>query len=378
MPVKTLRRPEPADLTADAAISAAGLRVPRPDEVAITGRRAMLAPSEDILLTTVDLPMASRRQRAAAVGFAVEDVVAESLDDVHVVLGPEITRGRHLACVMRHDRMAAWNRALAGTAHGRCRILPDALAVPRPAPGRWNMRLSGDRVVVRTPDGGGFAGRSKFTLRAWEAAERPDLLGLGERWPGGPELSEPEPGDLVADSIASRLDLRTGPYAREDGAVGGLARRGAVIAGLAIAAKLGVMAYDADRLNDLYAQRSTEAAALLLRHAPDLRTAPDTAAALLSLLPRREITRSGRILHVVSEMSAALDPDGEGVALGKLRYSAAEGSLTLSVTAADLSALQRIEQRFTAAGLTPSSGAATAREGAAEAVITLTDPAVAR
>ncbi|RZM09799.1 MAG: hypothetical protein EOP67_69320, partial [Sphingomonas sp.] len=43
-------------------------------------RVAVLAPTEQILMLAVDLPLPSRRQRQEAVPFAVEDLIADPLD----------------------------------------------------------------------------------------------------------------------------------------------------------------------------------------------------------------------------------------------------------------------------------------------------------
>ena len=100
----------------------------------------------------------SHRQRQAAVGFAVEDLIAEPLEASHVVLGPELAPGEYLAVVVQpRASMDAWaaraeRPAAAGAGRARrCRSRRRA---------RCSVREADGRVLVRRADGTGYAARA--------------------------------------------------------------------------------------------------------------------------------------------------------------------------------------------------------------------------
>ena len=93
-----------------------------------------------MLLLAVDLPLASARQRAA-LPFAIEDRIAEPIDDVHVALGDEIAPRRYLAGVVRHDDAAGWTEL--AEAGARAAMVPDVLALPIAGAGDWAVDLRG-------------------------------------------------------------------------------------------------------------------------------------------------------------------------------------------------------------------------------------------
>ena len=72
------------------------------------GPATVLVPSESVLLLAVDLPLASRAKRLAALPFAIEDRIADPLDAVHIALGAEIAPQRYLVAVVRHTLMLRW------------------------------------------------------------------------------------------------------------------------------------------------------------------------------------------------------------------------------------------------------------------------------
>ena len=72
------------------------------------GADAVALPSELAHILRVPLPLVAHRQRQAAAGFAVEELIAEPLEASHVVLGPELRRGEYLVVVVAPREMAAW------------------------------------------------------------------------------------------------------------------------------------------------------------------------------------------------------------------------------------------------------------------------------
>ena len=56
-----------------------------------SGPATILVPTEQVRLLAVDLPLANHAKRLAALPFAIEDKIAEPLENVHIALGKELS-----------------------------------------------------------------------------------------------------------------------------------------------------------------------------------------------------------------------------------------------------------------------------------------------
>lgn len=143
-------------------------------------------PGEDVLLTEVSLPGGRRAQLLRAVPYAVEDRLAEDIDDVHVALAaqpgdamPGGSTRRWPVAVVARARLEAWLAHLkaAGLVIGS--VVPDVLAVPWSA-GAWRVWIDGERCLVRTGASGGFV-TDRATLPVLLAATwRAGIEAVGE------------------------------------------------------------------------------------------------------------------------------------------------------------------------------------------------------
>ena len=324
------------------------------------GADALALPSELAHILRVPLPLAAHRQRQAAAGFAVEELIAEPLEASHVVLGPELGRGEYLVVVVAHREMAAW----AGRAAPGQRLVPDVLALPVPADGCCSVREAGGRVLVRRADGTGYATRTDRLEGFWRADGAPQVVIYGggrlpEQVPvGAPGLMPPGP-----TPEAARFDLLQGAHART-----GRGRRGAVkrllaVIALALAAHGAVLTADTLALRRIAEARGTALRSALSARVPDLPPTLPLNEALLRALPAAPAAR-GAFLPLLARAADVLSV--QEVTLRDLSYSAEDGGLSLSVEAPDLPALQRVEAELRAAGLSVSPGVATTGESSAE------------
>ncbi|WP_394652783.1 type II secretion system protein GspL, partial [uncultured Sphingomonas sp.] len=64
------------------------------------GPATVLVPNEAVRLLAVDLPLPTRAKRLAALPFAVEELIAEPIDSVHLALGIELSPKRYLVGVV--------------------------------------------------------------------------------------------------------------------------------------------------------------------------------------------------------------------------------------------------------------------------------------
>ena len=317
--------------------------------------------TEQVLLLAVALPVMAAAQRRAAVGFAVEDRIAQPLDEVQVVLGPQVSSGVWLVAV---TELAVLGRVPAAAADAL--LWPDVLLIPSPRNG-WAVWAGTGRVLVRLPDGTGF-GTSPETVPAfWAAAGSPEVTLYGGALPASiPVTARAElPG--TPDLALAGFDLRAG----RNRAGGRLALpKGvrplllvALVAGLAHVA---VLALDVVALDRLVGQTEAE-----LRGMLDAAAGTDLDTALAQALAARQPTGTGGVLASLTRVFAALKAQTGRVSVQDLRYAAADDAAILTLEAPDLATLQAVETALTGAGLTVTAGAATSSDGAAEVQMTI-------
>ncbi len=316
-----------------------------------------LVPTEDVLLLSVALPAMPAAQRRAAVGFAIEDRIAQSLDDVHVALGQQRSPGVWLVAVTARSvlsdaiNMAHW---------------PDVMLVPVPRAG-WAVWVGSGRAVVRLPDGTGFATASD-TLRAfWTAAGSPAVTLYGGTLPAGVPSTAQADLPVTPDPAIAGFDLRAG---RQGAGKGQLWPKGAgaLLAVLLMAAfaHLGVIVADVIALTRMANERQVS-----LRTELQLPVDADLDAALTQALSARQTDATRGVLDLLTRAFAAIGDQAGRVFLQEFRYVASDNSAVLSIDAPDLATLQAVETALNAAGLKVTAGAATSSDGAAQVQMTL-------
>ena len=333
------------------------------------GDDAVAFPCEEALLARVALPLASHRQRRAAAGFAVEDMIAEPLEASHVVLGPELGPGEYLVVVVRRSVMESWTRQ---TDAARSRLVPDVLALPAPAAGGASVREVNGRVLLRRADGTGFAVPVAAFETFWRAEGAPQVVLFGGRLPEGVPVSASGLMPAAPTSEALAFDLLRGGYARDFGGWRKALLRLCAVFALALAAHLAILGADAAALRRIVAEHEATLRAELLLRAPDLSPGTPLDLALRRAMPEAAPTAGGGFLSLMTRVAEALAPVSADIAVRNLAFTAADGSLALLLEAPDLATLQRAENDLAAAGLAVASGVATTGDGAAEVRYTIT------
>jgi len=282
-----------------------GLIIAEPD-----GPATMLVPTEQVLLLAVDLPLSSRAKRLEALPFAIEERIADPIDAVHLAIGAEISPKRYLVAVVRHDVMADWVDRAEAAGLGHAAMVPDALALPVPAEGAWAVDLDGNRAVVRSGDGTGFACTASMLRPIWEAAGRPAATAYGAPLPAEMMLGEAslQPETLARRLLSPPLDLRQGPYARRRKASNVWRRIGWIVA-IGAVAHTGIALADTVMLRVIADRRAGETQALLTTLAPGTTINGDIAATAANLLPSGGGVPQ-TFLPLASRLSNALAPLG--------------------------------------------------------------------
>lgn len=125
----------------EAAAQAAGARV------------SVLAPGEDVLLAQVELPAMKPQRLARAVPFALEEQLAEDVEDLHVAVGRRDAQGWVANAVVARSTLDAWLTQLKAAGLQPDVVSPEIFGVPwdedSGADG-WSMMVDGTRALLRT------------------------------------------------------------------------------------------------------------------------------------------------------------------------------------------------------------------------------------
>jgi len=351
-----------------------GDRVDCIDEIA-PGPPIVLVPSEAVLMLAVPLPpLGNVMRRREALPFAIEDAIAEPLDQVHVALGGEQAPGVWLAGIISHAVMREWVTLLDEAGLGRAIMLPDALCLPVPGEASWTVDLTAGRALVRVSDGSGFAVPPTQFEAAWRAAGEPACIAYGQ--PLAPQFAATQT-DLVLSPLAARagapaLDLRQGAYAPPRRPFNPLWRRIALIAGIGALAHGVIAIADTAALTHLARVREAQVRTMAAGLQPPVTIGADLGDTLNALAPDAAAAGPSRFMSLLSRSAAAIGAgQGPGQPGGQqnptlwrsVAFDRAAGTLTIEVEASDIADLQRIAQALTHAGLSAQPGAATSEGG---------------
>jgi general secretion pathway protein L len=341
------------------------------------GPATVLVPSEHVFLTAVDLPLPTRRQRLSALPFAIEDAIADPIGAVHVALGEELSPRRHLAAAVRHEIMADWTARVTAAGLADCTLVPDALSLPIPDEGSWSTQRAGERVLVRTPDGAGFATPLGQLAMMRGVAGDPVCIALGELLP--PEIvSVPAAIDLeplTTRLMVPALDLRQGLYSKPRRPIPLSARKIMAIVAAGALTHGCIAVADTVAMQRIADDRRAEAQQLVERYLPGVTVDGDFAAEVNELLAGGGGPARSSFFPLLVKASAALGQPQAGAALRGLSYQAGTGELSLQIEQPDLVTLQRTEGALANSGLNIVSGAVSVQNNSAATGIVVRDPA---
>lgn len=205
------------------------------EAAAAAGDRPVVAlvPTHAVSLLSARIPPLSRQRAAQAAPFALEDQLAEDVDDLHFSLGQRDDRGQLAVAVVADRQMQAWLDAFAEAGLTVEQIYPELFGLPY-EPDAWTLLVEDSGFLLRTGQQSGFGGDvdnlSVLLPAALEdAGEVKPLRLLVYSSGAAPELgvaSLPverhehiDPLPLLAQHLRDRqaIGLRTGPYSRRRG-----------------------------------------------------------------------------------------------------------------------------------------------------------------
>jgi general secretion pathway protein L len=144
------------------------------------GRRlVVLVPASRVLRVRTDVPVRGAARIAQALPFALEDLLADDVEELHFASGARATDGQVSVAVVRRDHMQEWLTTLAAAGLDPQGLFADSDGVAD-IPGMSTLLLEDTQIVLRDPGGDPVV------------AETEGLDGLLELWLAQPALPNAE------------------------------------------------------------------------------------------------------------------------------------------------------------------------------------------
>jgi general secretion pathway protein L len=151
------------------------------------GRKVViLAPSEDILLSSIQLPARNRQQLLKAVPYSLEEELAEDVDALHFALGTRQPDQNYPVAVVSRAHMDAWLNAFKEANLTPHAIYPELLSLAL-ADSSWSILIENERAIIRCATFHGFSAETSnlqplLQLAIEEAGDdAPELINIYHR-----------------------------------------------------------------------------------------------------------------------------------------------------------------------------------------------------
>lgn len=112
----------------------------------------VLVPGTDVALAQVSIPTTNKQKMLKAIPFAVEDQIAQAVEDMHFAVGARSAGGKVATAAVARDGMDAWIEKLSEAGIYPHAIVPDFLALTTQE-GSWSLLPDGDLLYVSCGNG---------------------------------------------------------------------------------------------------------------------------------------------------------------------------------------------------------------------------------
>jgi general secretion pathway protein L len=165
------------------------------------GRRVvLLVPAVDVILARIQVPMRSAPRVIKAAPFALEEQIAEDVDEMHFAVGRQLPGGEWPVAAVREDRLVEWLERLDAAGLEPSAVVSEAVCLPE-TPGTACWFVDGEQVIARGSDG--------LDTVSFEVPSLQDLVEFGP---------DPEDDDAALHvtlyATGADLDARDGEIAR--------------------------------------------------------------------------------------------------------------------------------------------------------------------
>lgn len=305
----------------------------------------LVLPAEVCSAVAVNLPTRKARWISQALAYAVEELLAENVDDLHLTHGDALDDGRRRVIAVRRRLLADWLADLQAQGLTIVAIHVDADLLPRDG---TQLMVIGARALL----GGAQEARLAFDLQQWPhlAGQCPSPRhGHGAPDEAPPLLDDYQPVDdpyrFLAAGRAAALNLAQGDFAVKAAGSGlGRWKPALVVLALVLAVQLIfnlVQAWSLERQAERYAQSSR---ALYSELFPEDRRIVNLRAQFDEHIGQRAGGPSG-FMRLLDEVTLAMT-EGVAVTVSQLDYNQARGDLALQVRASDFATLEQLRQRL--------------------------------
>lgn len=319
---------------------------------------ALVVDGRTVRVLEAHIPARSQRQAQQAAPYAIEEDVADDIEQLHIVCGAGAANGRRNVAVVRQrvlEELLAPLRAAGATI---AYLTPEYLALPH-RPGHWSLLREGDRVLVRTGDQQGFSCDLTFfdPVITQLAAHTPpvalDVFGdcpVPAALAGLPRHDHPLPAGpfgLIASGSddPARIDILPAQYRTKQRGAGRGLRVAVLLLALAFVAHVGFLLNDIRHATAALATVRQTQAQTLQRAFPGITRIVNAevqatqAVAELRGQQRQTLGALEMIHHIGRGMQGAGQP---ALALENLNY--ADGVASLRLSAPDIASLERYSE----------------------------------
>lgn len=119
-------------------------------------RLVILVPGADVRLTRVNVPARAAAKVLQAAPYALEEQLAEDVDDLHFALGARAADGSWPVAVVARTHMDTWLAPLRERGLAPDLLIPDLLCLPEPETARWSALAEDEQISVRSAPYAGF------------------------------------------------------------------------------------------------------------------------------------------------------------------------------------------------------------------------------
>jgi general secretion pathway protein L len=322
----------------------------------LSGSWTLVLPVEAVTACAVNLPTRKARWLRQALPFAVEELLAEDVELMHLALGEALADGRYRVIAVRRSWLAAW-LALCDTPPQRVVVDADLL----PATGSQLLELHGRWLL-----GGEGAARLALTATDWPALAA--LCAHPQQAWCGPGQEAPQPLDERIEIDAPLLWLAqqtTGTNLAQEAfaaqSSGGQWQRWKPLLGV-----LGiwlVLQWGFDLAQGWHLQRQADnyaaaSAALYQELFPQDSKLVNLRAQFDQHLGAGSGPGQARLLSLLAQVSQAVVAEGGQVQIRQVDFSESRGDLAMQVQAAGFAELERLRERLQESGLAVQLGSA--------------------
>jgi general secretion pathway protein L len=333
------------------------------------GSWTLVLPVEAVTACAVNLPTRKARWLRQALPFAVEELLADEVELMHLTLGEQLADGRHRVFAVRRSWLAGW-LALCPTAPQAITVDADLL----PGPGTALLPLHGRWLM----------GGENVTRMALQAQDWPQLSPLSAQpqiaW-CDPQNPAPQPVDdhmAVAEAFVwlaqqpLRNNLAQGEFAVQSS--NGQWQRWRPLLGL-VGMWL-VLQWGFNLAQGWHLQRQAEnyaatSAAFYQELFPQDSKLVNLRAQFDQHLQGSAGSGQNRLLGLLAQVSGALTADGGQVQISQVDFSEARGDLAMQVQAPGFAELERLRERLQESGLAVQLGSASREDAGVSARVVI-------